>query len=47
VVEHHHALTVAESETADPHIAIVLEGQFIGNHGKHSHLDVVDEKKRS
>jgi len=47
VVEHHHALTITEPESADPRVATVLEEQFIGNHGKHSHFDVVDEKKRS
>jgi len=46
-VEHHHALAITESESADPHVATVLEEQFVGNHGKLSHLDVVDEKKRS
>ena len=47
VVEHHHALTITESESVDSCVATVLEEQFIGNHGKHSHLDVVDGKKRS
>ena len=47
MVEHHHALTITESESADPRAATVLEEQFIGNHRKFSHLDVVDEKKRS
>ena len=47
MVEHRHALTITESESADPRVAIVLEEQFIENHGKLSHLDVVDEKKRS
>jgi hypothetical protein len=47
VVEHHHALTVTESESADPRVATILEEQFIGNHGKLSHLDMVDEKKRN
>ena len=47
MVEHRHALTITESESADPCVATVLEERFIGNHGKHSHLDVVDEKKRS
>jgi hypothetical protein len=45
MVEHHHALTITESESADPHLATVQEGQFIGNHGKHSHLDVVEENR--
>ena len=47
MVEHHHALTITEFEPADPCVATVLEEQFVGNHGKHSHLDVVYEKKRS
>jgi hypothetical protein len=45
VLEHHPALTITESESADPHVATVLEGQFIGNQGKHSHLDVVEENR--
>lgn len=45
MLEHHPALTITESESADPCGATVVEGQFIGNHGKHSHLDVVEENR--
>jgi len=45
MAEHHHAWSINQSDSADVHIATVLEGRFVGNRGKQPHSDVVEESR--
>jgi hypothetical protein len=36
MVEHNYAVTINESQPADPHLATALEGRFVGKCGKQS-----------
>jgi hypothetical protein len=45
VVEHRHVWTIHETQPADPHLATALEKRFVGNRGKQTQSDVVDERR--
>jgi hypothetical protein len=43
MVQRHHAWTVNECQSADPHLATAVQGRFVGNRGKEPQSDVVKE----
>jgi hypothetical protein len=42
VVEHHHAWTINKTQSVDPHLTAAVDGRFVGNRGKQSLWDVVE-----
>jgi hypothetical protein len=45
MADHRHALSVNKSDSADAHIATVLEGRFVGNRGKQTYSGVVEKSR--